>query len=169
MSASPVTLQFVEPMPLASVRRCVTRASVARVAMSIPIWSLSLKRRLKGLDELVIVYHDSHAVMLLDQPDGCQVDIGVRLAEPFEHDAILKCVMTPAGVAAHARHCGPYEMLPVIHTDIRAWSIDQNRPITGLCWEHYAVWHEDADRLVTDVYYLLEDTGRPSLVRTASA
>ncbi len=169
MSASPVTAKLVEPMPLASVRRRVTRASVARVAMSVPVWSRSVKRQLKGLDQLVIVYHDSNSVMLLDHPDGCAVDIGVRLAEPFEDDAVLKCVMTPAGIAAHARHCGPYEMLPVIHTDIRAWAIDQNRPITGLCWEHYAVWHEDADRLVTDVYYLLADTGRPSRTRSASA
>jgi hypothetical protein len=157
MSLSPVTIRPVEPMPLASVRRRVTRESVARTSMSVPIWSLSLKRRLKGLDEMVIVYHDNHLVMLLDHPDGCDVDIGVRLAEPFEDDAILKCVMTPVGIAAHARLCGPYEMLPVIHTDIRAWCIEQEKPITGVCWEHYAVWHEDSERLVTDVYYLLEE------------
>lgn len=125
--------------------------------MSVPIWSLSVKHRLGSLDQLVMVYHDHHDVMLLDHPDGCEADIGVRLSKPFDRDSVLTCVMTPSGLAAHARHHGPYSVLPEIHANMRAWCIEQNRPITGLFWEHYAVWHEEPARLVTDIYFLLGD------------
>ena len=83
-------------------------------------------------DQIVIVYHDRGTEMLLGRPCGVAADIGVLLEEPFEGDSMLQCVMTPAGRAAHARHYGGYEMLPVIHGDIRTWCLSEGLAIAGI-------------------------------------
>lgn len=155
MSGVTVSVQRVEAMPVASVQRRVTRANFQDVTGASPVWSIIREHKLSSLDQAVVVYHDDPDLMLINQPGGLDVDVGVRLREPFENDTILTCVMTPGGLTAHARHQGSYAMLPVIHTDIRAWCVDQGRKITGLCWELYTVWNEDPELRITDVYYQL--------------
>ncbi|HHY48985.1 MAG TPA: GyrI-like domain-containing protein, partial [Alphaproteobacteria bacterium] len=93
--------------------------------------------------------------MGLNRPEGVEADVGVVVETPFAGDRTLQCVMTPAGRAAYARHVGDYVLLPVIHADIRAWCCDAGLRITGVNWEHYAHWHEEPERRITDVYYLL--------------
>ena len=155
MSDDAISVRTVAPMPLAAVRRQVTSDNLTTEIVKAPIWSLVEKRGLRSLGQTVVVYHDRGDEMLLFRPGGVTVDVGVLLEEPFHGDRTLQCVMTPAGRVAHARHHGHYELLSTIHGDIRAWCAAQSRRIAGINWEHYGHWHEEPERRVTDVYYLL--------------
>jgi effector-binding domain-containing protein len=150
-----ITIETVTPLPLAAVRRQVTIANAREEMVKAPVWALIEERGLKSLGQTVVVYHDRGNEMLLAKPGGVAADIGVLLQEPFAGDSLLQCVMTPAGRAAHARHYGHYEMLSVIHGDIRAWCMSEGLSIAGINWEHYAHWHEEPAERVTDLYYLL--------------
>jgi effector-binding domain-containing protein len=150
-----ITIETVTPLPLAAVRRQLTPTNLADEVVKAPIWTLVQQRALLSRDQTVIVYHDRGTEMLFGQPGGVPADIGVLLAEPFDGDSVLQCVMTPGGRAVHARHYGPYQMLPVIHGDIRAWCMAEGLAIQGVNWERYAHWHEEPAERITDVYYLL--------------
>jgi effector-binding domain-containing protein len=150
-----ISIATVTPLPLAAVRRQVTAANLAIQVVGAPVWSLIEQRGLRSLDQAVVIYHERGTATRLAEPDGVAADIGVLLAEPFEGDRSLQCVMTPAGRVARFRHHGHYELLPVVHADIRAWCLDRGHAITGTNWEHFTQWHEDPERLVTDIYYLL--------------
>ena len=157
MEDDPIGLRVVDSMPLAAVRRQVTLKTLMPEAMKAPIWALTQQRGLKTTGQMVFVYHDRDNEMLINRPDGVTVDIGVQLETPFEGDVALQCVMTPAGRVAWARHFGHYELLPTIHGDIRAWCSDRDLEIAGINWEHYWHWHEESERRITDVFYLLRD------------
>ena len=150
-----VAIRMVKSMPIAAVRRQVTAATLSDEVVRSPVWSLTGKRGIRDLGQMVIVYHDHGTEMLLNRPGGVAIDLGILVEAPFDSDRTLQCVMTPSGRAAHFRHYGHYEMLPVIHSDIRAWCADAGHTIAGINWEHYAHWHEEAERRITDVYYLL--------------
>jgi effector-binding domain-containing protein len=152
-----VVIKQVEPIPIAAVRRRVTVATFLDEYIKAPLWQQVDKRGLKTKGDSVIVYHDARDRMLINHPDGVLADMGLVIDHPFEGDLLLQCVMTPGGSVAHARHVGPYEMLPVIHTDIRAWCTAASHELDGIAWEHYVYWHEDASQRVTDVYYLLRE------------
>jgi effector-binding domain-containing protein len=155
MSDGAISVKTVAPMAIAAVRRQVTAASLWPEAMKAPIWTLTQQRGITTSGHMVFVYHDHPEAMLVNRPAGVPVDIGVKIDEPFDGDATLQCVLTPAGRVAWARHQGHYEMLPVIHTDIRAWCLDEGHRITGTSWDHYWYWHEEPQQRVTDVFYLL--------------
>lgn len=86
-----------------------------------------------------MVYHDRPDIMLINGSAGITVDIGLKVDNAFHGDSMLQSLPTPAGRVAWARYQGPYAMLPVIHTDIRAWCIDRGHRITGLSWDHYSL------------------------------
>jgi effector-binding domain-containing protein len=150
-----ISVKVVDSMPLAAVRRQVTAANLPQEVVKAPIWQLVESRGLKSLGQTVLIFHDRGSEMLRYQPGGVAVDVGVVLHEPFEGDQVLQCVLTPAGRVAWARHYGHYELLPTIHGDIRAWCAAQGHQIAGINWEHYGHWHEEPERRITDVYYLL--------------
>lgn len=152
-----ISIRTVEPMAIAAVRRQVTTETLWPEAMKAPIWTLTQQRGLKTSGHMVFVYHDRSTEMLINRPGGVEVDIGVLLEHPFESDRVLQCVLTPAGRVAHARHHGHYELLPTIHGDVRAWCAAEGHALAGINWEHYGVWHEEPERRVTDVYYLLRE------------
>jgi effector-binding domain-containing protein len=158
MPDEPIAVKIVESMPLAAVRRQVTADNLAQEVVKAPIWSLVESRGLKSLGETVLIYYDRDDEMLRFQPGGVAVDMGIALSEPFEGDRALQCVWTPAGRVAWIRHHGHYELLPAIHGDIRAWCASEGHRIAGINWEHFGVWNEEPERLITDVYYLLRDT-----------
>lgn len=152
-----VSIKTVEAIPLAAVRRRVTAATFLDEYIKAPLWQQVDKRGLKTNGDSVIIYHDHPDAMLINHPEGIIAEMGLVLESPFEGDMVLQCVMTPAGRAAHARHNGPYEMLPVIHTDIRAWCAESGHELDGTAWEHYVFWHEDPQHRITDVYYLVKE------------
>jgi hypothetical protein len=157
MSDDAISVKVVDSMPLAAVRRQVTAKTLPQEVVKAPIWSLVESRGLKSLGQTVLIFHDRDNEMLRFQPGGVTVDVGVLLSEPFEGDRALQCVLTPAGRVAWARHHGHYELLPTIHGDIRAWCAAEGHMIAGINWEHFGHWHEEPERRITDVYYLLRN------------
>lgn len=155
MTDGAISIRTVAPLPIAAVRRRVTAATVVAEYIKAPIWAQADKRGVTLLGDAVFIYYDGAGPRSLNLPEGVEADLGIRVAEPFEGDILLNCVMTPAGRAACIRHSGHYELLPAIHGDVRAWCADQGFDIAGLHWEHYVHWHEEPSRRVTDIYYLL--------------
>jgi effector-binding domain-containing protein len=157
MSDDAIALEQVASVPLAAIRRQVTAETLWTEIPKAPIWTLIAQRDLSNLGDLVVIYHDRGDERLLFQPGGVAIDIGLRMESAFEGDQTLKCIMTPAGRVAHARHQGHYELLPTIHGDIRAWCAAAGHSIAGINWEHYSHWSEAPEERVTDIYYLLDD------------
>ena len=156
MSSPPVSIETVTPWPLAAVRRQVTRANLASTVIGAPIWLLTEKRGLPNRNETVVIYHDDGTGLIDQSPDGVAIDVGILLAEPFEGDVLLHCVMTPGGRAARLRHRGDYDKLPGLHEGVRQWCRDQGHAFSGLHWMHFCYWHEEVALRVTDIYYLLD-------------
>ena len=150
-----ISVREVAPLAVAAVRRRVTAHTFLDEYIKAPLWAQVDKRQLQTTGETVIVYYDAAGRTGLQQPAGIDVDMGLLVAAPFDGDVLLQCVLTPSGRAAHLRHDGHYALLPVIHSDIRAWCESEGHAITGLHWEHYVTWHEDQSRRVTDIYYQL--------------
>lgn len=143
-------------MPVAAVRRRITSATLLDEYIRAPLWQQADRLGLHVIGDNVILYHDTPGpIGGLHQPDGVEADLGIRVAQPFEGDLLLQCVMTPAGRVAHARCDGDYALIPVIHADIRAWCAAEGHRITGVHWEHYVQWHEVSGSRVTDIYYAL--------------
>lgn len=155
MPEGDISVKTVAALPLAAVRRQVTAATITDEIVKAPIWTLAASRHLRSSDTLVVVYHDNPRTRLINQPGGVAIDIGVVVAKPFEGDQVLQFVETPGGRVAHTRLVGHYEMLPVIHGDIRAWCLGNGHEIAGINWEYYARWDEDPHERITDIYYLL--------------
>jgi effector-binding domain-containing protein len=155
MSAASVIIVDASPLPLAAVRRQVTMSTLANTVIAAPIWSLSRERGLNATGETVVIYHDDGTELLQHSPDGVTIDVGVLQDEPFADDMVLRCVMTPAGRAAYARHAGSYDRLRATHGNIRDWCAAAGHALAGPNWEHYVYWNEDPSKLVTDVFYLL--------------
>jgi effector-binding domain-containing protein len=95
------------------------------------------------------------------------LEIGVVVTEPIAGSGSVIGSATPAGPAATAVHFGPYNRLGEAHDAIRAWCKDRSYPLAGPFWEIYGHWNDDASKLRTDVYYLLEGgapvAGEPAL------
>ena len=96
------------------------------------------------------------------QNDGRMVGIykdaiegGVRVLERFEGSDGVYCTTTPAGLAAHVLHIGPYRFLGKAHEAILAWSESSGRKLACVNWEVYGHWTADESKLTTDIYYLL--------------
>ena len=96
----------------------------------------------------VVVYLD--AVM--------NVEIGIQVSAEFDHTATILCSATPGGTAAKTLHLGPYSALPQAHAAVRRWGTENSRELAGPNWEVYGDWHDDPQKLRTDVYYLLKDS-----------
>ena len=155
MGGGTIEIRTVAARPMAAVRRRVTAATAIDEMVRSPIWNLPERLRALTLDQAVLLYHDFPTRLLHTSPAGVDADIGVLVRQPFDNEPTLSCVMTPSGRVAYARHHGHWTLLPYIHDDIHAWCASEGHTIAGPHWEHYAVWHEDETRRVTDIYYLL--------------
>lgn len=85
------------------------------------------------------------------------VEAGVEVTLPFEGDGRVVLSETPAGLAGHGIHIGPYAELGRTHQAVQALIANEGRRLAGPSWEVYGHWTDDASRLRTDVYYLIRD------------
>ena len=90
-------------------------------------------------------------------PDGLLLLVGVPVTAPFDDTEAVRCVELPALRAAHTRHHGEYSGLPAANAALRNWCSERSLALGPLCWEVYGDWHDEPSRLVTDVYFELED------------
>ena len=62
---------------------------------------------------------------------------------------------TPSGLAVATAHIGPYEQLRISHDAVVEWSQQNGYRLSGICWEIYGDWDDDAAKLRTDIFHLM--------------
>jgi hypothetical protein len=88
------------------------------------------------------------------------VDFCVGVTSPFVAVGAVLPLETPQGAAAMTTHVGDYGRLGEANAAIAAWCRATDRRLAGPSWEVYGHWHDDPTQLRTDVYYLLQATGK---------
>lgn len=138
----------VEPFTIAAVRTSSRREdlSVTIPKASGPIWPfLRSKPETKpGLN--IVVY--------LDGPK--QMEVGVQVSAKPEPPTGIVYTQTPAGLAAHGVHIGPYSELGRTYDALHAWIAENKLRMKGPFWEVYGHWNDDPLKLRTDIYFLVE-------------
>jgi len=93
--------------------------------------------------------------------DQLTVDFCVGVTAPFAAVGPVEPLHTPQGIAAMTTHVGDYGGIGEANAAILEWCRANNRLRAGPSWEVYGHWHEDSARLRTEIYYLLQASGRP--------
>jgi effector-binding domain-containing protein len=103
--------------------------------------------------------HKGRNVMLyLD--DTPRVEVGVELDQPVTLTGRLIRSTLPEGPVAMTVHRGDYALLGAAHEAVISWCAEQGLTRTGVRWEIYGHWYEDApERVETEIYWQL--TGTP--------
>jgi hypothetical protein len=83
-------------------------------------------------------------------------DFGVEVTRTFETAREVYATETPAGEAAVAVHCGPYNRMNEAHDAIRKWMAANRRESAGHSWEIYGDLAPDPADTETTVVYLLK-------------
>jgi effector-binding domain-containing protein len=97
---------------------------------------------------------DGHNVILYKDAVP-HVEVGVEVTRSFEAAGRVEPSTLPAGTVARTVHRGSYAGLPGAHEAVRAWCEEHGHEVTGLRWEIYGDWHDDQDKLETEVAWLL--------------
>lgn len=95
----------------------------------------------------VCVYHATTA-------EGCDLEVGVQVAGPFDPSDGITCTTTPSGRAATTTHLGDYTRLPMIHEALTAFCLARGH-VGGPAWDVYGDWSDDPAERRVDVYRLL--------------
>src|SRR5258708_3848432 len=101
--SSGVTVEQVDPQPIAAVR---FRASKADLAKVIPDACGKVRAFIRANN---IAGAGRHVAVCLD--GAINIECGVELAGAFISDGVVVASATPAGFVAHAAHVGPYQGL----------------------------------------------------------
>jgi effector-binding domain-containing protein len=142
-----VEIRQVSADPIAVVRR---RARQDQLAQAIPdacgrVWNFVRASGYADAGRHIAVYLDGEI----------NFECGVEATPSFVSGEDVYLSATPAGLAAHAVHIGPYNRLGDTHGAILAWCAQHNHRIAGPSWEIYGHWSDDPSQLTTDIFYLL--------------
>ena len=154
MSAYDVSVQRLESIPLAVIRRQVRAPELARVVPELcgVVWN-AMRAQQTPAGRHVAVYWDA----------SIRLDVGVEVRGPFVDAGDVVHSATPAGPVATTTHFGPYGGLHAAHEAVRQWCAAQQHRFAGPSWEIYGHWMPDWDahpgQIRTDVFYLLSDEG----------
>ena len=152
MNAYPVQTQRRESVPLAVIRRQVSRSELARVVPECCglVWSAVKSQQARG---------GRHVAVYLD--GTIRIEVGVEILGPFSESDDVVLSTTPAGTVASTTHFGPYTGLGAAHDAIRRWCETNQRALAGPNWEIYGhwlpEWNNDPSQIQTEVCYLLRD------------
>jgi len=146
-----VQVEQLSTQPIAVVRRRVNREGLSKAVTDACGTVCSILRAQKiPVGRNVAVYLDS----------AITLEAGVELYAPFAGSGNVVSSGTPAGTVAVTVHFGPYNQLGQAHAAIRRWCADRGCRLAGPNWEVYGhwvdEWNEDASKIRTDVFYLLE-------------
>lgn len=154
MNEPVVSLQQVEPIRVAVIRRQARRSDLPRLVPDCcgTVWNAVRAQQASG-GRHIAIYWDS----------SIRLEVGVELSGPFVEQGEVVCSATPAGAVATTTHLGPYSGLVGAHDAVHRWCAANNFQLAGPNWEIYGHWQRrwDADpsQIRTDVYHLLSLTG----------
>jgi len=99
----------------------------------------------------IFVYRDAGEAGVAD------IEFGVGVTKPFDAVGPVRPSELPVGEVATTTHWRDYK-LGGAHEAVIAWCWEHGRALTGTRWEVYGHWSDDASKVRTDVYYLLESS-----------
>jgi len=143
-----VSLQHVEPRPIAAVRAQIPIRDVpSRFREYLDQVYAAAKTGAISLDgQNIFIYRDASR-------EGALVEVGVEVAGHFSPVDDVAYAETPAGEAVMTTHTGPYSRLGEAHAAVIAWCKENGRERAGVHWEVYGDWEENPEKLQTEVYY----------------
>jgi effector-binding domain-containing protein len=150
-----VKIVATPPTPTAVVREATTWDAFPTrwSALLDEVWAFVRSSGLKA-GRNVMVYLD-------DVPN---VEVGVEVTGSFEQGERVVASALPTGRAARAVDHGPPspEGIGAAHAAVRRWCEANGERTTGVRWEVYAHWRDDApEAFETEIYWLLCST-RPA-------
>jgi len=150
-----IALCDVAPTPLAAVRRTTRRADLGRTIVSSldVVYALLRARGAEGLGQNVVVYR---AATGWSADDTLDIEVGVQTPSPIEPDGEVLALASPSGRAATAIHIGPYQTIPVTNQAIRRWMTERGLR-WSVDWEVYGDWSDDAAKLATKIFFLVQE------------
>lgn len=147
---SAIQLSVHDAIPVAVIRRVVSRADLPRV---VPdgcglVWAALRAQGLKGGRHVAIYWNGD-----------IRLEVGAEISAPFEQRDGLVRSATPSGRVAAATHFGPYQHLGQAHQAVVDWCRAQGHQLAGPNWEIYGHWESAWDAnpslIRTDVCYLV--------------
>src|SRR6187200_1046178 len=128
MTTYAVQLHQLEAVPLAVIRRHVSRSELAHVVPECCglVWSAVKAQQARG---------GRHVAVYLD--DTIRLEVGAEILGPFSESDDVALSTTPAGTVASTTHFGPYTGLGAAHDAIRRWCETSQRALAGPNWEIY--------------------------------
>jgi effector-binding domain-containing protein len=112
------------------------------------------------LDEIWRVARADDAIVpgrnvMLYKDDVPNVEVGVEVAQPFAAVGRVVPSTLPAGHVAATLHRGPFEEVGAAHGTVVDWCERNGLRRTGVRWEVYGHWNEDAPDPQVEVFHLL--------------
>ena len=148
-----VTLTEVPSCTTAVARERTTMAGLSEAVGRLldPVWAF-----VRGSDLVtghnVILYRGD-----VTSAEGALIEVGVQVDRSFtDAPEGITASELPAALVARAVHRGPYNRLGETHDAVVRWCSDEGHRRTGVCWEIYGDWTDDADALETEVLHELE-------------
>jgi effector-binding domain-containing protein len=150
-AGAPIAIVDLAPRRFGAVRRRTTLDASTDMAAAAPVWSRILAKGVPfGLP--VLVFHDAAGPALFEEP-GVEVDLGFELFADIE-DPIVVMADSPAGRAVRLDHYGAHMDISASHQAIRDYCATHGLETAGPVVEIHH-WNDDADRRITEIYYLL--------------
>jgi effector-binding domain-containing protein len=112
------------------------------------VWAFLRQSDLRANGHNIMVYRNS--------VPNLEFEVGVQVTGTFEPAGVVVPSNLPNGRAAHSIHVGDYAGLGEAHDAIARWCRTTGHTPSGIRWEVYGDWDEDAANLRTAVYWLLE-------------
>jgi len=145
-----VSLQHVEPRPIAAVRAQIPIRDVpSRFREYLDQVYAAAKTGAISLDgQNIFVYHAT-------QPTLMEIEFGVGAKAPFAPVGRVEYRQVPGGNVATTTHWGDYALLGPAHQAVVDWCKTEGLTLAGISWEVYGHWSDDPSKRRTDIYQLL--------------
>jgi effector-binding domain-containing protein len=149
LMAYEVRIERAEAQPLAAIRTTSTRPQLSRdiIRLLDRIWPFLREQGVRTRHN-VVVYHQ-----------GLDIEVGVETFSDFNENGEIRRSATPAGEVITTAHFGDYSAMAPAYAALDQWCRDHDRPPTGVSWEVYGDWEDDAAKRRTDIYFLLAANG----------
>jgi effector-binding domain-containing protein len=150
MSLTEVRIEPGAAIPLAVIRRQVTRGELSRAVVDGcgAVWQFLRTHNLRG-GRNVALYLDG----------SIRLEVGVEFDGALPPSGEVVASTTPAGEVVSVTHFGSYGGLGAAHAAITQWCREHGRTLAGPSWELYghwdAAWNDDPSKIRTDVCYLV--------------
>lgn len=84
------------------------------------------------------------------------IDVGVEVFGDVAANGEMRLTGTPPGDVATVAYFGEYSQMDPAYKALERWCADNERKRTGVSWEVYGDWEDDAAKRRTDIYFGLE-------------